>query len=149
MFLPGEKVNSNGVAEAASMIWLYTIIFLFFVIGVAAGGRVPVGYIMMCDFAPKKYHSLLGSIWNISEGLIYIYLTLYFEYISKDWRWPQFVGLIQAAICFAIICFIPESPKWLYEKERYQECYTVLETMAKVNSKHLITSARLMFIDIV
>ena len=32
---------------------------------------------------------------------------------------------------------MPESPKWLYEKKRFQECQQALSEMAKVNGTKL------------
>jgi len=35
------------------------------------------------------------------------------------------------------ICFMPESPAWLYEKKRYQECMDVFQIMAYVNGAEM------------
>jgi len=88
----------------------------------------------MIEMAPKSYHSIMGSIWNLCEGFVFIILTVYFRYISKDWRWSLVIGLCEFAIGYSILLFIlPESPKWLYEKKRYKECQKALMYMSKFN----------------
>ena len=36
--------------------------------------------------------------------------------------------------------FIPESPKWLYEKGKYDECQEILETMATTNKTKMTSN---------
>ena len=38
-----------------------------------------------------------------------------------------------------ILIFIPESPKWLYKNERFEECYKILEKTARFNGTELKT----------
>jgi len=51
---------------------------LMFCVGLAGGGRIAIGYCMMVDFAPKRTHPVLGAIWGVNEGIVYIYLTIYY-----------------------------------------------------------------------
>lgn len=66
-------------------------------------------------------------MFNAVEGTVIIFVTLYFRYISKDWR-----GLVTAALIENVIgtmlhlIIVPESPKWLFEKKRFKECSQVL-----------------------
>jgi endonuclease YncB( thermonuclease family) len=48
-----------------------------------------------------------------------------------------------AIYAFGLIAmiFIPESPKWLYSAEKYQECYASVQRMAKLNRKNLSEKA--------
>ena len=41
---------------------------------------------------------------------------------------------------------MPESPKWLYKKGKYAECFEVIQRMAKFNGKQ-ISSARLLILN--
>lgn len=87
----------------------------------------------MNEFAPEKSHAWMGSYYQISEGSIYIFLTIYYKFISRDVSYPLMFGtVLNVVILFALIG-IPESPKWLYSKKRYEECHDVIRYMAKVN----------------
>jgi hypothetical protein len=47
---------------------------------------------------------------------------------------PQIFGIVQTILGFIMLMyFIPESPKWLYEKGKYKEAQVVLDNMAKIN----------------
>lgn len=80
-----------------------------------------IGYNYFVEFAPSSAHDYMGTVWNISEGAIYIYITLYYRFVSKNWK-PVFVfALILNLFVWASVVFIlPESPKWLYNKKKYK-----------------------------
>lgn len=79
---------------------------------------------------------MIGACWNCMEGAIYVYLTLYFRYVSKNWLYPEIWGAFTAFVSGLIILFwVPESPKWYYKKARFMECHAVLSKMAKFNKK--------------
>lgn len=103
IFLPG------GSQKAA-----YPVIAANFFMGVLNSGRAAVAFCYMCELAPEKYHSYLGSVWNSSEGAIYIWLTLYFMN-NKNWLPTQLVSLSLFGLALVTMLFIPESPKWLFD----------------------------------
>ena len=75
----------------------------------------------MCELAPDKFHSAMGSYWNMTEGVIFIILTLYFRYISKEWRYSVIIGIIEGSLAYAsLLLILPESPKWQYDKGLYK-----------------------------
>jgi MFS family permease len=113
--------------------YFYIVIINFFIQGLCASGRPAIGYIYMCEFAPQKHHTLMGTVWNCSEGAIFIYLTLYYYYISKEWVWTQVYGAATNVVTCILLFWIPESPKYLYSEKRYKECVEVLQKMKKFN----------------
>lgn len=123
LFLPGRRNPSQAL--------LYVLIFFN---GVSTVGRVITGYTYFTEFYPEKYQSVIGTIWNVMEGLIVILMVIYFVFISKSWFW---IILYAAAtnITFQVIALwlLPESPKWLYGQKRYAECAHVLKQMASFN----------------
>jgi MFS family permease len=98
-----------------SMKSVYIIYVMMFLIGISSAGRTAVGYCYMLEMAPQRSHAFMGSSWNIMEGLIFIWLTLYFWLLKISWFWIEFAINIECIILVAIIYFyLPESPKWLY-----------------------------------
>ena len=91
------------------------MIALWFISGAQTGGRMAIGCNYFAEFAPKRNHSLMVTVWNMSEGAIYIYITIYYRFISKEWK-PVFYFALVLNIIICIICvfIIPESAKWLY-----------------------------------
>jgi len=100
-----------------SVIMIYLLILIN---GLQTVPKCSGCYSIMIEMAPEKYHSLMGTCWNMSEGFIFIVLTFYWRFISKEWRWSVMIGMCECVIGYVILIFIiPESPKWLYDKGRY------------------------------
>lgn len=76
----------------------------------------------------------MGTIWNCSEGAIFIYLTIYYYWISKNWVWTQVYGAATNFVALFLLFWIPESPKFLYSEKRFKECITTLQKMKKFNT---------------
>ena len=103
-----------------SITTVYILIFIFGIQGIASSGRLIIGYCLLNEYSPVEYHTMNGTLWNISEGSMYLMLTFYYKFISKNWMWPIVWSIMQYIITFTIIYFfIPESPKWLYDKKRF------------------------------
>ena len=62
------------------------MILTLFLIGVFNFIGLVSGYQLFCDYAPESHKALMGTMWNISEGLDIIWVTLYYKYISLDWQ---------------------------------------------------------------
>lgn len=105
------------------------------ILGLSSAGRVAIGFCYMMEFQPLSYQSAISSIWNVSEGLVYIWLTIYYKYISKDWYWTAIVPTVVNTLVLVALVFLPESPKWLYDQQRYKDCAKVFEKMSKMNNK--------------
>lgn len=98
------------------------VIAMFFIIGCCSSIRVPSAMCLMYDSAPKKYHSIMNSVFFTLEICTFIYQTLHYSNINQSFYGPQIFGLCQAILGFVLLTsLMPESPKWLYEKGRYKE----------------------------
>lgn len=125
LFLPYRRNPTQAL--------LYVLIFFN---GVSTVGRVITGYTYFTEFYPEKYQSVIGTVWNVMEGLIVILMVIYFVYISKNWYWIILYATISNFVFQVIgIWLLPESPKWLYDKKRYVECVKVLKGMATFNGE--------------
>ena len=80
----------------------------------------------MTELSPEKSHAMISSLMNFAEGIIYIYLTIFFKMSeNKDVKYPLMYGVCNNYFYMLVLFFIPESPKWLYEQQRYKECVEV------------------------
>jgi hypothetical protein len=94
--------------------FLSIIYAIFFILGFCASGRKSIGFIYMNEFAPKKSHAAMGSFYQTSEGMIYIILTIYYKFFSKEICYPIMFGAVLNIVILFVLTTIPESPKWLY-----------------------------------
>ena len=110
-----------------------------FVNGIVGVARKSIGFCYMVELAPVKFRAALGTFWNTSElSITNIYLTTYYWYIHPNWIPTAYVAMFLVTISGIMMWFlIPESPKWLYFKERYSDLRAVLIYMAKGNGVKL------------
>ena len=66
--------------------YIYAIIVVFFIGGFNSSGRMMVGYCYMIEMAPTKHRSWMCTVWDLHDGTMMIWVTLYYRYVSKDWR---------------------------------------------------------------
>ena len=74
-----------GLPGGFNMDWIKLAMAIFFAIGLASSVRTTVGFCLMCDVVPKRYHSMISSLWMSLGVLNHAITTIYFKYISKDW----------------------------------------------------------------
>ncbi|KAL4898140.1 general substrate transporter [Aspergillus ambiguus] len=79
---------------------------------------------------PTKRGRLVGlQQWAITWGImIMFYISYGCSYIKgvAAFRIPWGLQMIPAILLFIGMCFLPESPRWLARKDRWEECHAVL-----------------------
>jgi MFS family permease len=95
-------------------IWLN--IFMYFLIGICAGGRVCVGLSYQSEFIPENYRNITSSMFLTFDALVLTYQGLFYM-IVPDWFYVHGVAIL---ISILLICteayYVPESPKYMYAK---------------------------------
>jgi MFS family permease len=103
--------------------YLFALIALFAIQGLEAGGITAVGFCYFVELSPQRYAPLTGTLWNMSYALNFIIITLVYAYVNKNWEHSVLAGIIIQLFCIVFtVCFIPESPKWLFEMGEYEKC---------------------------
>lgn len=62
---------------------------------------------------------------------------IYFAYISKNWIWIYIIVLILSCIAPFLLLILPESPKFLYEEQKFARLRKVLARIGRFNNKTL------------
>lgn len=79
---------------------------------------------------PSKRGRLVGAQqWAITWGiLIMFYISYGCSFINGTaaFRLPWALQMIPAILLFIGMCFLPESPRWLARKDRWEDCHAVL-----------------------
>ena len=79
---------------------------------------------------PSKRGRLVGAQqWAITWGiLIMFYISYGCSFINGTaaFRVPWGLQMIPAMLLFLGMCFLPESPRWLARKDRWEDCHAVL-----------------------
>jgi len=103
---------------------LHFTIFCYLLIGLAAGGRVAVGTMYLGEFIPLKYQTSVITGMNIGDASVLIFHAIWYG-ISPNWAPLHFFGLCYGAFIIFLVFNLPESPKFLYAKKRFDEARVV------------------------
>ncbi|KAH6644757.1 high affinity glucose transporter [Boeremia exigua] len=102
-----------------------------FINGISVGicsAQVPVYVTELAP--PSKRGRVVGSQqWAITWGILIMYYISYgctFLTGAKAFRVPWALQMIPAIILAIGLLFLPESPRWLARKDRWEECHQVL-----------------------
>lgn len=96
--------------------------------GVGTGLLSAVSPVYMAEVVPPLYRgaclSTLGLLWIVGQLMSLVFAAV----LGESWRWllalSAFPGLIQSA---ALLTFLPESPRWLYQNHKETEAITVMQ----------------------
>ncbi len=100
-----------------------------FIVGVGLGGELPVVSSYLTEFVPKEHRGkflvILESFWAF--GWILAALIAFLVIPKVGWRVAFMIGGIPALYVAVLRRAIPESPRWLEEKNRHNEAEEVLK----------------------
>lgn len=126
-------LSAIGCASASS--WLLFVVFRF-VGGLAVGASSVVGPMYISEISPANIRGRLAGMFqlNIVAGILAAYLTNYLlsGYGGEDsWRYMLAAMGVPAVAFFALLFFIPESPRWLAVAGRVREAEVVFKKLGQ------------------
>lgn len=113
-----------AVAPAPWMIIIGRVI-----VGLGVGMASMTSPLYISETSPARIRGALVSTNGllITGGQFLSYLiNLGFTRVKGTWRWMLGVAAVPAFIQFFLMLMLPESPRWLYRKERISECEEIL-----------------------
>ncbi len=130
-------VSSVGIAIPLNLDW-----FVFFRIigGLGIGIASMLAPMYISEIAPAKIRGQLVSINQL--GIVSGILLIYFVNatiagwhdeawnVTTGWRWMFGSGLFPSIVFLILLFFVPESPRWLAQKERWDDAELIL---SKIN----------------
>ncbi len=98
-------------------------------IGLAIGADSAIATAYIAEYAPAKRRGALSMLqqWMITVGILFAYvvalviLKVWPEASDVDWRWFFGLGAIPAIVGLIFRFEMPESPRWLIRKGRYED----------------------------
>jgi putative MFS transporter len=104
----------------------YVSIIIMFFVGIVFAGRTFVGYIWMNEFMRIEDASTVTIIIFFSEGLAILFSSLYFLYLSKDWRGIFALPLIPMTVGLFFLFQKTDAPKFYYGIGNYEKARVIL-----------------------
>ncbi len=112
--------------------WL--IILLNTLIGLKEAMTSIVAYVLLSEMVSARYRAYYSAANNIYDGLQNIVISLLF-YFARDWHAVSYYYLsVLAAILFALF-LVPESPRYLISRRRYDKARAVYARIASANRR--------------
>jgi len=120
------------------LAWGYgSLVFFRFLVGLGLGGELPVASTLVSEFSPSRYRgrllTLLESFW--AYGWVLAALIAYFVIPRYGWRLAFFLGALPAIYVLVLRRAIPESPRFLLARGRFQEAEEILTRWVSPSSK--------------
>lgn len=129
--------SSLGTALPAD-IWTFIVFRVLGGVGIGVASMSTPMYI--AEIAPAHLRGRLVSVNQIAivSGIVLVYFANYFIARAGDqawnestgWRWMFASGLLPAVFFFVLLFSIPESPRWLVERQRAQDAEAILTRVA-------------------
>ena len=142
---PADRWGRKASLELLAVLYVLTSIgcavawnwpvFLFFraIGGLAIGGSSVIGPMYIAEISPAgKRGRLVGLFqFNIVTGILLAYFSNYvigtLGFGQEEWRWKLGIAAAPAALFFALLLGIPQSPRWLVRMDRLAEAEAVLK----------------------
>lgn len=144
-----------AVSSLGIMLPLDLDYFIFFRVigGVGIGIASMLAPMYISEIAPAAIRGRLISIYQLGIviGILLIYFVnaaiagLYDEAWNVDhgWRWMFGSGIIPSIVFIVLLLIVPESPRWLAQKNRWSEAENVLvKVNGQVKAKEELSSIR-------
>ncbi|WP_068269686.1 MFS transporter [Aldersonia kunmingensis] len=110
---------------------VWWVIALRLLIGTAIGADYPTAGSMLSEFAPRKYRGpLFGffvTMWFVGAATAYIVGEALSRTGESGWRWMLASAAVPATLVVLARLGMPESPRWLAGKRRFDEANVALQ----------------------
>lgn len=123
-------------ALGCGLAWDWTALISFrFIGGIGIGGSSVVGPVYISEISAPEYRGRLVGLFqiNIVVGILIAYLSIFlFGSLSlgmHEWRWELGIAAIPAALFAVSLSSVPESPRWLIMRDRFQEARAILQRL--------------------
>jgi SP family arabinose:H+ symporter-like MFS transporter len=144
--VPGDRYGRRGSLRITAILYLvsslgcalafnwYSFVLARFIGGLGIGASSVLGPMYIAEIAPPKHRGRLVGFFqfNIVFGILLAYLSNYLVGTmglgDTEWRWKLGIPAIPAALFFALLFAIPESPRWLVRRGRIKEAEDVLRS---------------------
>ncbi|PKI67285.1 hypothetical protein CRG98_012302 [Punica granatum] len=127
--LVSDVVFAVGAVVMAAAPDPYVLILGRLLVGLGVGVASVTAPVYIAEASPSEVRGALVStnVLMITGGQFLSYLiNLAFTEVPGTWRWMLGVSGVPAVIQFSLMLCLPESPRWLFMKNKKDEAVTVM-----------------------
>ena len=144
----GDKFGRKTTAMIANVIYIVASVVTMFspniesllafrvITGLCQGAFFPLVYLIMVECVTKKHIATVEYIAQVFYALGEMIAVTIGYVLIFSWQF-QVMCIAIALLLFFVICLLvlPESPRWLYSEQRYEDSKKVLNWFGKLNNK--------------
>jgi len=134
----------SALGAALAQNWAGLLIFRFLG-GLAVGASSVIGPMYIAEIAPAGKRGRLVALFqlNVVTGILIAFISNYVIALITDqssWRWMLGVQTLPAAIFFALLFAIPETPRWLVMRNENKKATEILEKLGEANAAEQVAA---------
>ena len=141
-----------GIRTVGSLICVVSPSYIIFCIGRCVQGTGAMAcnlasFVLLMEFISHKWRPILGVLhgagYVVSLGLLNLW-----AYLIRYHVFLQVAVYAPSLLVFLLWPWLPESPRWLIVRQRYDKAERILRNMAKTNKKQLPDNFDLRQVDL-
>jgi len=141
--LVGSVAILSLLSLACAFSWNYESLLVFRTLqGIGLGGEVPIAAAYIAEIAKAntrgRFVLLYESIFPV--GLVAASLLAVWAVPTLGWQSMFVIGAFPALLIFLLLSLVPESPRWLVNRERISDADAVVSKLEKIISKGNVSS---------
>jgi MFS family permease len=114
---------------------VYVIYSLIFIFGLLSCCRSNLAFVYGSEILAETHQTTGGCIFNLFDATILIFSCCFIIFVSDYWFDLHSIFTGFAFLAFVIFCFLPESPKYLVQRENYEKAIQAYNFMAKFSGR--------------
>ncbi|XP_071818785.1 organic cation transporter protein-like [Apostichopus japonicus] len=124
-----------GILVISSNSFLMYTIMRFF-LGASAYSTFIMGFVLVSEMVgpSKRVFTCICIEYFFAFGIMLLSILAYF---IRKWRILQLVTTLPGILTLVLLPLIPESPRWLISKGRYEEARVIIRRTARINGVEL------------
>ena len=130
-------IFSLGALACAAATSYDVLFWLRFIQGIGLGGEIPLMAAYLNEFARAKGRGRFSLTVQVlfSVGLLVVALVGVYVVPNWGWQWMFVIGAIPALLAIPMRSLLPESPRWLASRGRYDEADRALTRIEQIAAR--------------
>ncbi|XP_031756488.1 solute carrier family 22 member 6-A [Xenopus tropicalis] len=127
------QIAGMGIGVALSPNIIVYCLFRFLT-GMGICGLIINDLGLAMEWTPRRYRPIVSMIqgYGLTCGAI---ILVGLAYAIRGWRWLQLTASLPYFIFFLLMCWVPESARWLSLKKHSNQALANLNRVAKINGR--------------
>lgn len=112
---------------------ILVIYMLIFIIGMLSCCRCNLAFIYGQEILAESRQNIGGCFFNLFDATVMIFSSFFIVYVSTNWVHLHSLFLVVIAFSLSVFCALPESPKYLAQREAFDDAISAYNTIARFN----------------